>query len=166
MHRSLRLRAFAAALLALAAGCAGRAPGEAPPGVGSATVEWADFRIDWSLQPAPDHRLRVTATVTNVGRRTLERELPRCLNRLRLYRGDALVWDRAGTGDCFGLNWLTLAPSESRSWRTGLSAAEVLGDSIPPGEFLVRARVPGRTGPGLPRADIEVTLGQKILRPE
>lgn len=166
MSRSPRLRALAAVFLALAAGCAGRAPGEAVPGVGAATVEWADFRIDWNLQPAPDHRLRVTATVTNVGRRTLERELPRCLNRLRLYRGDVLVWDRAGTGECFGLNWLTLAPNESRSWRTGLTAAEVLGDSIPPGEFTVRVRIPGRDRPGLPRADLEVTLGRKVLRPE
>lgn len=166
MPTPLRSRALAAVALALALACAGRAPGEGPPGVGSATVEWADFRIDWELQPAPEHRLPVVATVTNVGRRTLERELPRCLNRVRLYRGDALVWDRAGTGDCFGLNWLTLAPTESRSWRTGLTAGGVLGDSIRPGEFTVRVLVPGRTGPGLPRADIEVTLGQKTLRPE
>ncbi len=166
MPRPPAARALAAVLLALAVGCAGRAPGEGPPGVGSATVEWADFRIAWELQPAPDHRLRVLATVTNEGRRTLERELPRCLNGVRLYRGDALVWDRVGKGDCFGLDWLTLAPSESRSWRAGLTAAEVLGDSIPPGEFTVRVRIPGRTGPGLPRADIEVTLGQKTLRPE
>lgn len=166
MPRPPCLRVLATIFLVLAAGCAGRAPGEDVPGVGTATVEWADFRIDWNLQPAPDDRLRVTATVTNVGRRTLERELPRCLNRLRLYRGDGLVWDRAGTGDCFGVNWLTLAPTESRSWRAGLTAAEVLGDSISPGEFTVRVRIAGRDRPGLPRADLEVTLGQKILRPE
>lgn len=166
MLRPVRLRPAPVALLLLTAACVGRSPGEPPSGVGSTTVEWASFRIEWNLQPAPDDRLRVLATVTNVGDRTLERELPRCLNRLRLYRSDALIWDRGGTESCFGLQWLRLAPTESRSFRVGLTAAEVLGDSLPPGEVTVRVHLPGRDRPGLPRADMELTLGQKILRPE
>lgn len=160
------LRLAAAALIATAAACGGRAPGEPAPGVGSTSTEWADVRIRWTLLPSPDHRLRVQSSVTNVGDVSLERELPRCLNRIRLYRGDALLWDRAGAGDCFGLRWVRLAPHESQSFRTGLTAAEVLGDSIAPGEYTVRVHVAGRDRPGLPRADMELTLGRKLLRPE
>lgn len=167
MSRRARLRDVAACLLlaGLVAACAGRSPGEPPPGVGSTTVEWAGMRVTWDLQRTADDRLRVRATVTNVGDATRERELPRCLNRLRLYRGDALVWDRAGTRDCFGLQWLRLEPAESRTFHTGLTAAEVLGDSLPAGEVTVRVYLPGRDRPGLPRADMELTLGRKLLRP-
>lgn len=166
MPRRTRLGDVAAPLLvALVVACAGRSPGDPPPGVGSTTVEWAGVRITWQLSPTADDRLRVRATVTNVADGTLERELPRCLNRLRLYRGDALVWDRAGTGDCFGLQRLRLAPAESRSFHTGITAAEVLGDSLPPGEVTVRVHLPGRDRPGLPRAEMELTLGRKLLRP-
>lgn len=166
MLRTARRPTLAALLLLTVASCAGRGPGEPPPGVGSTSAEWAGLQVRWELLPAPDDRLRVLATVTNVADRTLDRDLPRCLNHLRLYRGDALVWDRGGTGDCFGLRWLRLAPTESRSYRTGLTATEVLGDSLPPGEFTVRVHLAGRDRPGLPRADMELTLGQKLLRPE
>lgn len=164
--RALPVRRAAALLLllGLVAACAGRSPGEDPPGTGSAVVEWAQFRVEWNLQPAPDDRLRVLATVTNAGDRTLQRELPRCLNRIRLYRGDALLWDRAGTGDCFGVRRLQLSPGESRSFRAGFTGAEVLGDSLPGGEMTVRVRLSGHSRPGLPRADMEVTLGRKTLR--
>lgn len=161
------LRRALPVLLALGvAACSGRAPGDPPAGVGSTSVEWAGVRIAWELLAAPDDRLRVTATVANVAGRTVDRDLPLCLNHLRLYRGDALLWDRGGTGDCFGLQSLRLAPTESRSYHTGLTAAEVLGDSIPPGEFTVRVHVPGNDRPGLPRADMELTLGQKLLQRE
>lgn len=165
MLRSSRLLA-ALALLPAAAACAGRAPGERAPGVGSTSVEWADLRFEWILRPAPDDRLRVRATVTNVGPGAVVREVPRCLNHLRLYRGDDRIWDQGRTGDCFGIRTLHLAAGESRSFRSGWTAAAVLGDSIPAGELTVRVYLPRNDRPGPPRSEMELTLGRTTLRPD
>lgn len=160
-----------ASLLAVAGGCAagsggdgGAAPSlrERPPSRESA--EWAGLRYEIALRPSPLDRLRLRATVTNVSTGFRDQELPFCLIRARLYRDGRLAWDQAadeGCGDA--LRVLRLGPGESRSFSRSLTAERVLGDSLPPGTYRLRARLPGSDRPGLPRADMSFDLGTVTL---
>lgn len=123
-------------------------------------VEWAGLRYAITLRPSGRDRLRLRATVTNVSSGFREQELPFCLIQARLYRDGRLAWDQAadeGCGDA--LRVLRLGPGESRSFSRTLAAERVLGDSLPPGPYRLRARLPGSDRPGLPRADMGFDLG-------
>lgn len=153
-------------LLGALVACAGADPGPPPPAPGSTSFEWAGVRLRVELLPSPPDRIRARGTLTNVERRFLRREVPRCVVMLRMYRRDRRAWsDGAGTG-CFGTRIVRLRPGESRQFDRSIGARRIVGDSLPPGRYLVRAFWPGRDRPGLPRAEIEVTLGGAELEPE
>lgn len=160
------MRAAALGLAAALAACAGHDLGPPAPGPASASFEWAGLRLRVDLLPSPPDRLRARGTLTNAEDRFLAREVPRCVVMLRMYRRDRRAWsDGPGTG-CFGTRVVRLHPGESRQYRRTLEAARVLGDSLPPGRYLVRAFWPRTVRPGLPRTEIEVTLGGAELEPE
>lgn len=161
--------AIVAVLLPLAAGCAGgrgggaqgeRGRGEPP----TASAEWAGLRFEVSVPASPRDRLRIRATVTNVTAGVREAELPWCLARARLYREGRLAFDEAAAGGCGGaVRVVQLGPGESEGVRRTLTADEVLGDSLRPGPFEVRARIPRQTGRGPPRAAMDLRLGTVVL---
>lgn len=164
MSASSRLAALG--LAAVLAACAGHDPGPPAPGPASSSFEWAGVRLEVELLPAPPDRMRARGTLTNVEDGFLEREVPRCVVMLRLYRDDRRAWsDGTGTG-CFGSRPVRLRPGESRQFHRTIEAERVLGDSLPAGRYLVRAYWPPTDRPGLPRAEIEVTVGGAELDPE
>ena len=144
--------------------CAGRAPGDPAPGVGTTTLDWAGLRIEYTMAPSPTNRLRVNATVVNRSPQRVVRELPFCVIRIRLYREDRLAWDQGRREACFGVRTVDLQPSEGRDFWTSTTADRVLGDSLPAGDYLVRLFLPGSDRPGTIRTNMEVTLGEKTLR--
>lgn len=157
--------AAALGLAAALAACAGHDPGPPAPGPASSSFEWAGLRLQVHLLSSPPDRIRARGTLTNLEERLLEREVPRCVVMLRIYRGDRRAWsDGPGTG-CFGARVVRLRPGESREFHRTIEAARILGDSLPSGRYLVRAFWPRRVRPGLPRTEIEVTLGGAELEP-
>lgn len=163
---SVPLRGAALGLFGALAACAGVDPGPPTPGPASTSFEWAGLRLRVELISTPPHRIRARGTLTNVEDRFLERDVPRCVVMLRMYRRESRVWsDGAGTG-CFGTRVVRLRPGESRQFQRTIRAARILGDSLPSGRYLVRAFWPRRVRPGPPRAEIEVTLGGAELEPE
>lgn len=154
---------LAAALLLLIPACAGRSPGDPAPGVGSTSIDWAGLRIEYTMAPSPADRLRVSATAVNRYDGRIVRTLPFCVIRVRLYRGDRLAWDQGRAEACFGVRTLDLQPGEERNFWSSTTAERVLGDSLPPGDFLVRLFLPGSDRPGTIRTSMEVTLGEKTL---
>lgn len=166
---SPRVGAPAAALAVLLAACAGPSgeagrPSPGPPG--EASVEWAGLRFRLSLIPSPRNRIRLGATVSNVSDGVREAELPWCLLQVRLYRDGELAFDQSAADRCGeAVRVVRLRRGHSRRFRRTLSAAEVLGDSLRPGRYEVRARIPGNTGRrGPPRAPMEFALGTVELR--
>ena len=151
-------------LLWLLPACAGRAPGDPAPGVGSTALDWAGLRIEYTMAPSPADRIRIGATVANRSPGRLVRELPFCVIRMRLYRGDRLAWDQGGVDNCFGVRTLHLEPGEERNFWASTTADRVLGDSLAGGDYLVRLFLPGSDRPGTVRTNMEVTLGEKTLR--
>lgn len=95
----------------------------------------------------------------------MERELPHCVIRVRLYREGQLAWDQGADGACDGLRQVGLSPGEEADFWSSVTADEVLGPDLPPGDFLVRVHLPSRQRPGPPRAEIELTLGEISLSP-
>lgn len=153
-----------AALLALGAvACSGRSPGDPAPGVGSTSVDWAGLTIQYLMLPSPSDRIRVSATVANRTGGRLLRELPFCVVRLRLYRGDRLAWDEGRVEACGGIRTLDLRPGEEQDFWTSVTAERVLGDSLPAGDYLVRVFLPGSDRPGTIRTSMELTLAEKTL---
>lgn len=168
-RRGHALRGALAAVLCVAlgapAGCAARS-GDANPGVGDASVEWAGLRLEVRLRRSPPDRLRAVASATNVSDRYVVRELPFCVAVLRLYRGDRLAWDQGREG-CVGRRIVRLAVGETETYRTTVRAEEVPGaDSGDEGPFTVRAYWPPERHPRMPpRAAMEVTVGEIRLEP-
>lgn len=126
-------------------------------------MEWAGLRIAWELVPSPPDRIRVHAVVANREARHVARELPWCVVRMRLYRDGELAWDQGADGRCGGIREVRLAPGEEADFRSSATAEEVLGPEAAGGDFLVRVYLPGSRRPGLPRADMELTLGEITL---
>lgn len=163
---SVPYRAAALGLAAALAACAGTDPRPPSPAPASTSFEWAGLRLQVELLPAPADRIRVRGTLSNLEERLVEREVPRCVVMLRMYRRDRRAWsDGPGTG-CFGTRVVRLRPGEFRQFHRSIEARRIVGDSLPAGRFLVRAFWPGTNRPGLPRAEIEVTLGGVELEPE
>ena len=137
MPRLLALLGFALAL-----GCAGatRSSDIIPP----AGLRGIDFEPDVALLESFPVQLGGSVAVTNRRDLPVRLTFPRsCAARLRVYEEQgsrvAPVWDQAGTGAC-GVVPLTLdlAPGESRDLRLPIvSAREILGDSLPDGEYRV-----------------------------
>lgn len=126
-------------------------------------MEWAGLELTWRLVPSPPDRIRVHAVVANRGERHVERELPRCVVRVRLYREGELAWDQGADGGCDGLRHIGLSPGEEAEFWSSVTAGEVLGPDTAPGDFLVRIHLPSSRRPGLPRAEMELTLGRSSL---
>lgn len=162
---SVPSRAAVLGLTALLAACAGHDPGRSSPGAASTSFEWGGLRLRVELPPSPHDRIRVRGTLTNLETSFLERDVPRCVVMLRLYRRDRRAWSDGPATGCFGTRIVRLRPGESRPFHRSIGADRILGDSLPPGRYLVRAFWPGRARPGLPRAEIEVTLGDVELEP-
>lgn len=165
--------AVAAALVALAAACGGRTGGEGPGEAGSprygapgsASVEWAGLRFRYVLPVSRPDRIRIRAEVTNVSGRVREAEIPLCVVQARLYRDGAVAYDQAEADGCGeAIRVVRLRDGESREFRRTLSAGEVLGDSLRPGPFEVRVRLPRNAGRGPPRAEMDFVLGTVELR--
>jgi hypothetical protein len=147
------------------AGCAARS-GDANPGVGEASVEWAGLRLEVRLPRSPADRLRAVASATNVSDRFLVREIPFCVAVIRLYRGDRLAWDQGREG-CVGRRIVRLAVGETETHWTTVRAEQVPGaDSGEEGSFTVRAYWPPERHPRMPpRTAMEVTVGEIRLEP-
>lgn len=127
-------------------------------------MDWAGLEITWHLVSSPRDRIRVRAVVANRQGRHLSRELPYCIVRLRLYRRGERVWDQGADGGCGGLRQVRLAPGEEVDFWSSVTAEEVLGGDVPAGDFLVRVHLPSSQRLGLPRAEMELTLGEITLR--
>lgn len=126
-------------------------------------MEWAGLELTWRLVPSPPDRIRVHAVVANRGARHVERELPHCVIRVRLYREGELAWDQGADGGCDGVRHIGLSPGEEAEFWSSVTADEVLGPDTAPGDFLVRIHLPSSRRPGLPRAEMELTLGETSL---
>lgn len=126
-------------------------------------MEWAGLEIRWELVPSPADRIRVRAVVGNRGERHVRRELPTCVARVRLYRAGELAWDRASEDACGGIRRVDLGPGEEAEFWWSAAAAEILGDDMPAGDYLVRVYLPPGRRPGPPRAEMELTLGEITL---
>lgn len=126
-------------------------------------MEWAGLEITWSLVSSPPDRIRVHAVVANRQARPVERELPHCVIRVRLYRDGDRVWDQGAGGGCRGIRIVRLVAGEEADFWSSVTADEVLGPGLPPGDLVVRVHLPARQRPGLPRAAMELTLGQVTL---
>lgn len=155
-------------LAALAACSPAGSEGEPPVrGGASAAAEWADLRYAIRLLPSPPDRVRARATLRNVGPGHRSQTMPFCLVWLRFYRGGGLVYDAGAEAGCGGaVRVVELRRGEEATFRGAVSADEVLGDGREPGRYLVRAYIPGSDRPGLPRAEMELTLGEVELRPD
>lgn len=163
---SLPRRIAALGLAAALAACAGSGPGPSAQRPASTSFEWAGLRLEVELVRSPPDRIRARGTLTNVRERFLEREVPRCVVMLRMYRRDRRAWSDGPETGCFGTRVVRLHPGESHPFDRTIEARRILGDSLPSGSYLVRAFWPGAVRPGLPRAEIEVTLGGVELEPE
>lgn len=166
MKRAVAGLAAGGLLLALGA-CGARDPGAGPSprGVGTTTLDWAGLRTTLSLLPSSPDRLRVRAVVRNVTDGPVTREVPWCVIWLRLYRDGRLVLDHGAREGCPGaIRVLALAPGEERVFHESLLARQVLPEGTEEACFLVRAYVPRGGRPGLPRAEMEATLGDAELR--
>ena len=93
----------------------------------------------------------------------LSRELPFCVIRMRLYRDGEPVWDQGADGGCGGIRQVRLAPGEQADFWSSATADEVLTPGTEAGTFLVRVYLPASQRPGLPRAEMELTLGEITL---
>lgn len=101
--------------------------------------------------------------VANREGRHLARELPFCVIRMRLYRDGQLAWDQGAAGGCGGIRQVRLAPGEEADFWSSATAAEVLPPGSEAEDFLVRVHLPASQRPGLPRAEMELTLGEITL---
>lgn len=156
-------------LLLLAAACGARSggAGPSPRGVGSASVEWAGLRYAFSLLPSPADRIRVRASVRNATDGSGTWEVPWCVIWLRLYRDDHLVLDHGVRQGCEGsVRTVDLRPGEERVFHESLAAGDVLAEGTEEARFLVRTYVPRSDRLGPPRSEMEVTLGDVVLRRE
>lgn len=153
-------------VVALAAACAGRGPDGPAEGPASNTFEWAGLRLEVELLSSPPDRLRVRGTLSNVRDGVVEREVPRCVVMLRLYRRDRRVWSDGPESGCFGTRSVRLQPGEFDEFHRSLTADRIVGDSLPSGRYAVRAFWPPTSRPGLPRAEIEVGLGGTEIEPD
>jgi hypothetical protein len=88
-------------------------------------------------------QIEVTVEITNTSATSQTRTFPDgCVVLMRAYDGgDDPVWDMGSAVACtLALVEVTLAPGESEVFRTGLvSAATILGDTLPNGEYRVTA---------------------------
>lgn len=162
-----RVGRLALLVLAVAAGaCGGGRAGGIAPGPGSTSFGWAGLRLEIQLVSSPPDRIRVRGDLVNEEDAFLSRQVPHCVLQIRVYRGEQLVWSHGEEGGCFGYRTVRLAPGESESYHATVPARRVLGDSLPPGEYLVRAYWPSTSRPGPMRSEIEVTLGVVTLERE
>lgn len=164
-------RAVAGPLLGLlfvvpvACAAPGSGPGPAPRGVGSTSLEWAGLRYTFSLTPSPRDRIRVRAVVRNVGDGPGTWEVPWCVIWLRLYRHDRLVLDQGARRGCAdAVRVLDLQAGEEEVFHGTLTAREVLPEGTDAASFLVRVYVPRGGELGVPRTEMEATLGDVVLR--
>ncbi len=159
---------FGIALAALAATCddeAGTAPDSgnpsSPPAAGAPVVEDdVEYRADMAIMESFPVQLAVRVTITNQGSEEAELTFPDgCVALLRAYRDGERVWDQSSDIACtMALVGMTLAPGESREvGAPNVSAYEILGESLPDGEYEIRAYL-------RPDGDeIEVTAGMAPL---
>lgn len=159
-----RLTLLVLAVAAAAAGaCGGSRAGGTAPGPGSTSFGWAGLRLEVHLVSSPPDRIRARGDLVNEEDAFLSRQVPHCVLQLRVYRGERRVWSHGEEGGCFGYRTVRLAPGESESYHATVPARRVLGDSLPSGEYLVRAYWPSTSRPGPMRSEIEVTLGVVTL---
>lgn len=165
-------------LLAAALACGGAtSTTTAPPGdpgalTGAVVRNGIEYAGDVRVMESFPVQLGATVTVTN--RATEERTVTfsdGCLALLRAYRpdGGAAVWDQAGELGCTqALVPITLAPGESRELQAPtVSAYEILGDTLPDGEYRIVAYVRVVDDSGVDTIEIDAgTATLAVPRPD
>lgn len=129
------------------------------------SVEWAGLRFDYELEPHRTDRIVLTATVTNVGERSVHLRLPWCLAWLQIYRDDRLIWDRRAVDDCSAMvRFVHLEPGASERERYAVRARKLPGMSTEPSLVEIHAYFPTHHVPWLPpRAARDVRFGSVAL---
>lgn len=117
---------------------ADRGPGG--PAAGAVVVDGVEYSASVQIMESFPVQLAGTVTIANRtdGAKTVT--FPDgCVALLRAYQGDTRVWDQAGDVGCtMALVPIELGPGESEQVRTPTSsAADVLGDEWPDGEYSI-----------------------------
>lgn len=106
------------------------------------TVEGVAYRVETAVLESFPVQLRPAITVRNEGDAERTVRFPDgCIALLRVYRDASRtgnpVWDQARTVGCAAaIQEFTVAPGDSTIIRRStISAAEILGDSLPPGRY-------------------------------
>ena len=121
------------------------------PEAGSHLIDGLTYRVT-SLIIAESFPVQVGVTIQIVNGSTAPQSVTfpdGCVVLMRVYDGGAdPVWDMGGAVACtLALVEVDLAPGDSEAFQTGLvSAATILGDSLPNGEYRITAYLrPGQT---------------------
>lgn len=160
--RRARLRGAATLSLALAAGCASSSTGSriAPPF--EASFAWTDLRFTVSVLPTPADRVHLLTQIRNEAAWARRASIPLCFPWVRAYRERRLAWESEAARACEGMSrWVELGAGEEESRYVTLLVDEILGDSLPEGEYDLALYVAAASRPGEPpRAPMELSLGR------
>jgi len=100
------------------------------------------YRVSLNVAESFPVQLGLEVEVENVDSNTATISFPDgCVVLMRVYDGDELVWALGHTVACTdAIVSVELEPGETETFRVGLiSAADILGDSLPDGEYRITA---------------------------
>lgn len=117
-----------------------------PPRSGAVVQDGVEYTADVRVMESFPVQLAGTMTLTNRSTETRELSFPDgCVALLRAYHPgeSAPIWDQAHEMGCtMAIVPLTLAPGESQEYQTPTSsAADILGDDHPDGEYRITVYV-------------------------
>ena len=157
----------AAVIALIAIGCAsGSDPQEPDAAAGGVVRAGVAYAADTAIMESFPVQLAVTVTAVNAGTRTAAVTFPDgCLVLLRVYRDAArtqLVWDQGEHVGCtMALVEWRLPPGGSRTARTGASAGDILGTTLPDGHYWFGAVIrPDGQEIALPAGDADLAVAR------
>lgn len=152
---------LAASIVQLGCGSSRTEGGEPlkPGASGAAKVEGIEYRGELLVMESFPVQLAANVTVTNTSKQPATLEFPDgCVVLLRAYRAGEQVWDQSAEMACtMAIQSVTLGAGESKTFRAGTDAYEILGDALPDGSYRMTAylRPDGRV--------VELELGSTDL---
>lgn len=153
MRAARDARQIAAIAMVAALGCAQGGDPQEPPSTIAAVVEsGVSYSADTRVMESFPVQLAIIVTATNTSERSIDITFPDgCVVLLRVYRDAArtdLAWDQADHVGCtMALVEWDIAPGSSETARAATDAGQILGDTLPDGEYWLEAvlRPDGRT---------------------
>jgi hypothetical protein len=143
MHHRLPIVAGLATVALVGSGC----PGGTPGNDGTAELDGFEYRVETHVAEAMPPVVYGSLFVENTGDQAAEVTFPdACVLLLRAYRTpertDQPAWDQQRETMCAQmLVQQRLEPGQTFEHQTQVSAAEILGDSLPPGRYYLTALV-------------------------